>query len=103
MAACSAGALTRAAADDVAETTGVDTAVPGTVGGGEEASIFISNLDHSATPEDLQAHFRSCGTVNRITILCNKFTGKPKGASFAAADVRLTCGRVCRPRLRRVR
>jgi len=37
-------------------------------------------VDYSATPEELQGHFQACGTINRITILCDKFTGHPKGS-----------------------
>ena len=36
-------------------------------------------VDYSATPEEIQQHFQSCGTINRVTILCDKFTGHPKG------------------------
>jgi RNA recognition motif-containing protein len=36
-------------------------------------------VDYGATPEDIQAHFQACGTINRVTILCDKFTGHPKG------------------------
>lgn len=36
-------------------------------------------MDFSATPEELQTHFQSCGTILRITILCDKLTGRPKG------------------------
>ena len=42
-------------------------------------SIFVGNVDYSASPEDLQAHFQSCGSINRVTILLDKFTGQPKG------------------------
>jgi len=45
-------------------------------------SVFVGNVDFAATPEELQAHFQSCGTVNRITILCDKFTGHPKGFAY---------------------
>lgn len=38
-----------------------------------------SQVDYGATPEEIQAHFQSCGTINRVTILCDKFTGHPKG------------------------
>lgn len=41
-------------------------------------SIYVGNVDYSATPEEIQSHFHSCGTINRITILCDRFTG-PKG------------------------
>lgn len=36
-------------------------------------------VDYAATPEDIQAHFQAAGTINRVTILCDKFTGHPKG------------------------
>lgn len=36
-------------------------------------------VDYSATPEEIQGHFQSCGVINRVTILCDKFTGHPKG------------------------
>jgi len=45
-------------------------------------SVFVGNVDYSATPEELQGHFQACGTINRITILCDKFTGHPKGFAY---------------------
>ena len=42
-------------------------------------SIYVGQVDYSTTPEELLAHFESCGTVERVTIVCDKFTGKPKG------------------------
>jgi len=39
-------------------------------------------VDYSATPEEIQGHFQACGTINRVTILCDKFTGHPKGYEF---------------------
>lgn len=36
-------------------------------------------VDYGATPEEIQGHFQACGTINRVTILCDKFTGHPKG------------------------
>jgi polyadenylate-binding protein 2 len=42
--------------------------------------VSCVQVDYSATPEELQAHFQACGTINRITILCDKFTGHPKGS-----------------------
>ena len=44
-------------------------------------SVHIGNVDYSSTPEELQAHFQSCGTINRVTIIYDKFTGHPKGKS----------------------
>ncbi|KAI8821475.1 uncharacterized protein EV422DRAFT_528250 [Fimicolochytrium jonesii] len=48
----------------------------------DSRSIYIGNVDYSATPEDIQAHFQSCGTINRVTILCDKWTGHPKGYAY---------------------
>ncbi|EAU30704.1 polyadenylate-binding protein 2 [Aspergillus terreus NIH2624] len=42
-------------------------------------SIFVGNVDYGASPEEIQAHFQSCGSINRVTILLDKFTGQPKG------------------------
>lgn len=42
-------------------------------------SIFVGNVDYSASPEDIQAHFQSCGSINRVTILLDKYSGQPKG------------------------
>jgi polyadenylate-binding protein 2 len=42
-------------------------------------SVFVGNVDYAATPEEIQSHFRSCGSINRVTILLDKFTGQPKG------------------------
>lgn len=52
----------------------------------DSRSIFVGNVDYSASPEEIQAHFQSCGSINRVTILLDKFTGQPKGyASFLPA------------------
>lgn len=45
-------------------------------------SVFVGNVDYSATPEDVQAHFGSCGEIARVTILLDKFTGQPKGYAY---------------------
>jgi polyadenylate-binding protein 2 len=45
----------------------------------DSRSIFVGNVDYSASPEDIQAHFQECGSINRVTILLDKFTGQPKG------------------------
>ena len=52
---------------------------------GYEASHLVDNcssipqVDYGATPEEIQQHFQACGTINRVTILCDRFTGHPKG------------------------
>lgn len=45
----------------------------------DSRSIFVGNVDYSASPEDIQAHFQECGSINRVTILLDKYTGQPKG------------------------
>jgi len=42
-------------------------------------SIYVGQVDYSTTPEELLAHFQPCGTVERVTIVCDKMTGRPKG------------------------
>ena len=44
-------------------------------------SVFVGNVDYAVTPEELQVHFASCGTVNRVTILTDK-AGAPKGYAY---------------------
>merc|ERR1712070_653556 len=52
-------------------------------------SLHVGQVDYNATPEELQARFQSCGTINRVTIICDKWTGASKGYAyieFAAKD-----------------
>jgi len=48
----------------------------------DSRSVFVGNVDYSASPEEIQAHFGSCGAINRVTILLDKFTGHPKGYAY---------------------
>lgn len=45
-------------------------------------SVYVGNVDYSATAEELESHFHGCGPINRVTILCDKFTGHPKGYAY---------------------
>lgn len=45
----------------------------------DENSIYVGQVDYEATPEELRAHFAPCGTLNRITIVCDPATRHPKG------------------------
>ncbi|KAH7687509.1 Splicing factor RNPS1 SR protein [Dioscorea alata] len=47
----------------------------------DSRSIYVGNVDYACTPEEVQQHFLSCGTVNRVTILTDKF-GQPKGFAY---------------------
>lgn len=48
----------------------------------DSRSIYVGNVDYGATAEELEAHFQGCGSVNRVTILCDKFSGHPKGFAY---------------------
>eukprot|EP01038_Epipyxis_sp_PR26KG_P009403 gene9403-12664_t len=48
----------------------------------DENSIYVGQVDYEATPEELRAHFSPCGTINRITIMCDKITGQAKGFAY---------------------
>jgi len=45
-------------------------------------SVYIGNVDYYATAEELEAHFHGSGAINRVTILCDKFSGHPKGFAY---------------------
>lgn len=47
----------------------------------DSRSVFVGNVDYSCTPEEVQQHFQSCGTVNRVTIRTDKY-GQPKGYAY---------------------
>ena len=44
-------------------------------------SVYVGQVDYAVTPEQLQSHFASCGTVNRVTIMTDKFNN-PKGFAY---------------------
>jgi len=48
----------------------------------DSKSVYIGNVDYAATAEELEQHFHGCGSINRVTILCDKFTGHPKGFAY---------------------
>mmetsp|Transcript_145732 Transcript_145732/g.379018 ORF Transcript_145732/g.379018 Transcript_145732/m.379018 type:complete len:190 (+) Transcript_145732:63-632(+) len=48
----------------------------------DRRSVYVGSVDYGSTPEELQEHFKSCGQINRITILVDKYTGSPKGFAY---------------------
>ncbi|KAH0619696.1 hypothetical protein JD844_000620 [Phrynosoma platyrhinos] len=48
----------------------------------DQRSIYVGNVDYGGTAEELESHFNSCGKINRVTILCDKFSGHPKGYAY---------------------
>ncbi|KAK9713486.1 hypothetical protein RND81_06G030300 [Saponaria officinalis] len=47
----------------------------------DQVQTFFPQVDYACTPEEVQQHFQSCGIVNRVTILTDKF-GQPKGFAY---------------------
>nr|XP_039330903.1 embryonic polyadenylate-binding protein 2 isoform X6 [Saimiri boliviensis boliviensis] len=59
--------------------------IPGTPEEKVEAdhrSVYVGNVDYGGSAEELEAHFSCCGKVYRVTILCDKFSGHPKGYAY---------------------
>jgi len=48
----------------------------------DKRSVYVGNVDYHAAPEELQEHFKSCGPINRITIMVDKYTCCPKGFAY---------------------
>ncbi|XP_009561520.2 embryonic polyadenylate-binding protein 2 isoform X1 [Cuculus canorus] len=48
----------------------------------DQRSIYVGNVDYGSTAEELEFHFNSCGEIKRVTILCDKFSGHPKGYAY---------------------
>ncbi|KAL4083980.1 hypothetical protein QTP88_029296 [Uroleucon formosanum] len=48
----------------------------------DSRSIYVGNVNYSGSAEELETHFRDCGSVNRVTILCNRYDGHPKGFAY---------------------
>uniref|UniRef100_A0AAZ1X117 RRM domain-containing protein n=1 Tax=Oreochromis aureus TaxID=47969 RepID=A0AAZ1X117_OREAU len=48
----------------------------------DNRSIYVGNVDYGATADELEIHFNGCGPVNRVTILCDRFSGHPKGFAY---------------------
>merc|ERR1711920_89178 len=65
-----------------AETIGKGSAIPANGPEADVASIYVGNVDYSTKPQELQTFFSSCGAVQRVTILTNKWTGHPKGYTY---------------------
>jgi RNA recognition motif-containing protein len=45
-------------------------------------NIYIGNLSHATTEEKLKSLFRTFGEIERIKIIKDRFSGRPKGYGF---------------------
>ena len=50
-------------------------------------NIYVGNLSHNATEEDVQEAFTSFGRVSSVTIIKDKFSGEPRGFGFVEMPV----------------
>ena len=48
----------------------------------DKRSIFVKNVDYNSTKDQITEHFKTCGKINRITIIHDKFTQHPKGCCY---------------------
>ena len=44
--------------------------------------IFVGNLPHNIDQQTLKLAFSSCGTVDTVKLITDKFTGHTKGIAF---------------------
>ncbi len=44
--------------------------------------IYVGNLSHDTTEDDLRAAFEPFGPVDSATVIIDKFTGQPRGFAF---------------------
>jgi nucleolin len=56
-------------------------------------SVFVGNLSWSATEEDLEKHFGSCGTIVSVKIPTNRATGRQKGFGYVTFNSRDGAGK----------
>jgi cold-inducible RNA-binding protein len=45
-------------------------------------NIYVGNLSHEATEDDVRQAFASFGQVSKVTIIKDRLTGEPRGFAF---------------------
>ena len=50
-------------------------------------NLYVGNLSHQTTEDDLQEAFTAFGQVASITIIKDKFSGEPRGFGFVEMPV----------------
>jgi RNA recognition motif-containing protein len=50
-------------------------------------NLYVGNLSHQTTEDDLQEAFAAFGRVASITIIKDKFSGEPRGFGFVEMPV----------------
>ena len=44
--------------------------------------IYVGNLSYEITEQDLKQEFEAFGTVDTVSVITDKYSGKPKGFAF---------------------
>lgn len=50
--------------------------------------IYVGNLSYDVTEDELREEFAKFGNVASVSILSDKYTGKPKGFGFVEMDAK---------------
>jgi RNA recognition motif-containing protein len=48
------------------------------------ARLYVGNLTHEATEEELRAAFAPCGEVTSVQVVVDRYSGRPRGFAFVA-------------------
>ena len=56
-------------------------------------NIFVGNLDFGATEESIRTLFEAYGTVERVNLLTDRDTGRPRGFGFVEMTDSAEAGR----------
>lgn len=54
-----------------------------------ETKLYIGNLSHETTEQDLRTMFAEAGTVGSVEVIMDKNTGKPKGFAFVTMSTQV--------------
>jgi cold-inducible RNA-binding protein len=47
-----------------------------------ETKLYVGNMSHETTEQDLRTMFSEAGTVGTVDVIMDRQTGKPKGFAF---------------------
>lgn len=51
-----------------------------------ETKLYIGNMSHETTEQDLRTMFGEAGTVDAVEVIMDRQTGKPKGFAFVTMN-----------------
>ena len=46
------------------------------------ARLYVGNLTHETTEDELRAAFAPCGEVSEIQVVVDRYSGRPRGFAF---------------------